>query len=143
MVLSVGFLRFVSSPEATQATGFRLLPRWDSPPTEHASLSLVTLWPGNPNAPHSGGRAVIVVQQSTQALLPLDRTGLSHMTRFGAEELIADTLVRAFPMVMRDELGNGGPQRLFSEQNQVVQAGFFDTPDESLGERIQIGGAGR
>src|SRR4051812_3646713 len=29
---------------ATQATGFRLFPRWDSPPTEHASLSLVALW---------------------------------------------------------------------------------------------------
>ena len=49
MVLSVGFLRFVSSPEATQATGLRLLPRWDSPPTEHASLSLDALWPENSN----------------------------------------------------------------------------------------------
>ena len=47
--LSVGFIRFVSSTNATQATGFRLLPRWDSPPTEHASLSLVALWPGNSN----------------------------------------------------------------------------------------------
>jgi hypothetical protein len=46
--LSVGFIRFVSSADATQATGFRLFPRWDSPPTEHASLSLVTLRSGNP-----------------------------------------------------------------------------------------------
>jgi hypothetical protein len=38
--LSVGFIRFVSSTNATQATGFRLFPRWDCPPTEHASLSL-------------------------------------------------------------------------------------------------------
>ena len=37
-VLSVGFIRFVSSANATQATGFRLFPRWDLPPTEHASL---------------------------------------------------------------------------------------------------------
>jgi hypothetical protein len=42
--LSAGFIRFVSSTNATQATGFRLFPRWDSPPTEHASLSLVALW---------------------------------------------------------------------------------------------------
>ena len=42
--LSVGFIRFVSSTNATQATGLRLFPRWDSPPTEHASLSLVALW---------------------------------------------------------------------------------------------------
>src|SRR5947207_8494521 len=50
--LSVGFIRFVSSTNATQATGFRLFPRWDSPPTEHASLSLVALcskkWSGSP-----------------------------------------------------------------------------------------------
>ncbi len=45
--LSIGFIRFVSSTNATQATGFRLFPRWDSPPTEHASLSLVALWSNN------------------------------------------------------------------------------------------------
>ncbi len=48
--LSIGFIRFVSSTNATQATGFRLFPRWDSPPTEHASLSLVALWSKNSNA---------------------------------------------------------------------------------------------
>jgi len=36
--LSVGFIRFVSFTNATQATGFRLFPRWDLSPTEHASL---------------------------------------------------------------------------------------------------------
>jgi len=51
--LSVGFIRFVSSTNATQATGFRLFPRWDSPPTEHASLSLVALWSENRHALHS------------------------------------------------------------------------------------------
>ena len=48
--LSAGFIRFVSSTNATQATGFRLFPRWDLPPTEHASLSLVALRSGNSNA---------------------------------------------------------------------------------------------
>jgi hypothetical protein len=47
--LSAGFIRFVSSTNATQATGFRLFPRWDSPPTEHASLSLVALCSKNSN----------------------------------------------------------------------------------------------
>ena len=32
MALSVGFIRFVSSANATQATGVRLFPRWDCPP---------------------------------------------------------------------------------------------------------------
>ena len=60
--LSIGFIRFVSSTNATQATGFRLFPRWDSPPTEHASLSLVALWPKNSCS------ALVELQQSTQAV---------------------------------------------------------------------------
>jgi hypothetical protein len=68
------------------------------------------------------GRTIIVVQQPAQTLLLLDHTDASHRTRFRAEELIAETLVRTFPMVMGDELGNGGPQRLFSEQKEAVQA---------------------
>ena len=52
---------------------------------------------------------MIIVQHSTQALLPLDRTSISYMTRFGAEELMADTLVRTFPMIMGHELVKGRP----------------------------------
>jgi hypothetical protein len=51
--LSVGFICFVSSADATLATGLRLLPRWDSPPTEHASLSLVALWSNYQNGSRS------------------------------------------------------------------------------------------
>jgi len=61
--LSAGFIRFVSSTNATQATGVRLFPRWDLPPTEHASLSLVALWSkkfmqrvGRTSTAHPGGR---------------------------------------------------------------------------------------
>jgi hypothetical protein len=39
MALSVGFIRFVSSADATQATGGLTLPPVGLPPTEHASLS--------------------------------------------------------------------------------------------------------
>src|SRR5260370_12935858 len=45
MALSVGFIRFVSSTNATQATGFLTFPPVGLPPTEHASLSLDALWP--------------------------------------------------------------------------------------------------
>ena len=58
------------------------------------------------------------------------------MPWFGVEESVPESLVRAFPVVIGNELGNGGPQTLFSEQNQAVPAGLLDTPDESLGERI-------
>jgi hypothetical protein len=60
------------------------------------------------------------------------------MTRFGAEELIAYSLVRAFPMVMGDELVKGDPQGLFSEQDQAVQTGLFDSSYKSLGMGIQV-----
>ena len=61
--LSAGFIRFVSSTNATQATGFRLFPRWDSPPTEHASLSLVAL-----GSKYSCG-VLIELEQTAEALV--------------------------------------------------------------------------
>ena len=60
--LSIGFIRFVSSTNATQATGFRLFPRWDSPPTEHASLSLVALWSKYSNS--------LITERCAGSLLP-------------------------------------------------------------------------
>jgi hypothetical protein len=56
------------------------------------------------------GRPVIVVQHSAQALSLLDRTGVSHMTWFRADELIAYTLMRPFRVVVRHELGNRSSQ---------------------------------
>ena len=49
MALSVGFIRFVSSTNATQATGSLTFPPVGLSPTEHASLSLDALWPKNSN----------------------------------------------------------------------------------------------
>jgi hypothetical protein len=69
----------------------------------------------------------------------LDHACLCKMARFGAEESVAESLVRAFRMVMGDELGNGGSQGLFSEQEEAVQAGFFDTAHKSFGMGVQIG----
>src|SRR5215467_13704487 len=44
MALSVGFIRFVSSTNATQATGSLTLSPVGLSPTEHASFSLDALW---------------------------------------------------------------------------------------------------
>lgn len=51
-------------------------------------------------------RPIVVVQQPAQTLLPLEHAGTAQMTRFGTEESVTQALVRALPMVMRDELGN-------------------------------------
>ena len=56
---------------------------------------------------HSGHLTIVIVQQATQALVPLDRASASKMTRFRAKQLIAETLVRTFPMVVSDELVQG------------------------------------
>src|SRR4051794_34772442 len=88
--------------------------------------------------PYSGGRPVIIVQHSAQSLSPLDRTGGSHVARLWLDQAVVQALMRAFFMIMSDELGKGGAQRLFSKQDQAVQAGFLDTAYESLRLRIQI-----
>src|SRR3954447_21158632 len=62
--------------------------------------SIDRVWPGKSNTPCSGGRPVVVVQHSAQTLLPLNPTGVSEVTWFGAEELVTETLVRAFLVVM-------------------------------------------
>src|SRR5215471_628643 len=48
MALSVGFIRFVSSTNATQATESLTLSPVGLSPTEHASFSLDALWSKNP-----------------------------------------------------------------------------------------------
>ena len=65
--LSVGFIRFVSSTNATQATGFRLFPRWDSPPTEHASLSLVALCSKISSGSPVGNRTFVHLRREMRA----------------------------------------------------------------------------
>src|SRR5215470_2329435 len=59
MALSVGFIRFVSSTNATQATGALTLSPVGLSPTEHASFSLDALWSKNPicmKSKDDGGR---------------------------------------------------------------------------------------
>jgi hypothetical protein len=93
----------------------------------------VPVWPRKTNTLYSSSRSVIIVQQAAQTLSPLDHTGHSHVARLGAEESMGQTLVMPFRVIMRHELGNGFPQRALAEQDQPVQAGFFDRAHESLG----------
>ena len=39
---------------------------------------------------------------------------------------------------MRDELPDGGPQRIFAEQNHSVQTAFLNTADEPLSVAVQV-----
>jgi hypothetical protein len=55
MALSVGFIRFVSSTNATQATGSLTFSPVGLSPTEHASISLDALWSKYSNALETKG----------------------------------------------------------------------------------------
>src|SRR4051794_12691311 len=66
--------------------------------------------------PRSGGRSVIVVHQTAQTLLPLDRAGASQVARLWFHESVAQTLVWALLMIMCYELGNRFSQRASPQQ---------------------------
>src|SRR5262245_14637427 len=64
MASSVGFIRFVSSPDATQATKVLTLPPVGLTPTEHASLSWTHSCANNPAAARYAQAAVDSSQYS-------------------------------------------------------------------------------
>src|ERR1022692_4125403 len=59
--------------------------------------------------------AIVVVQRASQALAPLDHACVSQMPRLRADESVRQALVIALGMIMRDEVLNGGPQRVLSK----------------------------
>jgi hypothetical protein len=44
----------------------------------------------------------------------------------------------ALQVIMIQKLANAGPQRIFTEQNHLLQAAFFDGPYKTLRVAIQI-----
>jgi hypothetical protein len=69
MALSVGFIRFVSSPDATQATGLPTLAPVGLTPTEHASLCWTYWFAKTPQA----GK-VLIIQPVPSTLQPMIET---------------------------------------------------------------------
>ena len=48
-----------------------------------------------------------------------------------------------FAMIVLDELGDGSPERPFTDENQPIEAGFLNCPYESFRVRVEIRGTGR
>jgi hypothetical protein len=48
------------------------------------------------------------------------------------------TLMIPFAMIVLDELGNGSPERPFTDENESVEAGLLDYPHEPLRECVEI-----
>ena len=68
----------------------------------------------------SGRDAVVVIQHAAQALAPLDYTGFSKMAHFWANEPVGQALVISLGVVVGDEILNGRPQRILSEQDPMT-----------------------
>ena len=87
--------------------------------------------------------SVVVLQQATEPLTRQDAAVADDLSRHRHDQLIAQALMVALVMIMLDELADGSPERLFTDENHPVQAGFLDRPYEALRVRIEIRGTGR
>ena len=82
----------------------------------------------------------LTVVELEQTAEPLTTFGLARSDhhRLGRDELVAETLVWPFVMVMVDEFSDGRPEMRFAEQHHSVQALGLDRLDEPFGERIGV-----
>jgi len=81
---------------------------------------------------------VIVVQQSAKSLASLNRSMAVGQIDLGSDQLIAESLMISFQMVMRHEFSDCCAQRAFTDENQSVQARLFDCSHKAFGVGVQV-----
>ena len=57
------------------------------------------------------------------------------------DQPVFQALMITFQMVMLQKLANAGPQRIFTEENHLLQAAFLNRPYKTFGIGIQIRGS--
>jgi hypothetical protein len=75
---------------------------------------------------------IVVIQHTAQSLAPPDCSRIRKVARFWNDQAVAQPLVIAFVMIMRNEFVNPFAQGILAKENHLIQAGFFDTAYESL-----------
>ena len=85
-----------------------------------------------------GSVSIVVVEQPTEPCPTADLAAVSRMRRVGQDQSVAESLVIAFMVIMRNKFLDRLAQRTFSEQNHSIQARLLDGPDESLRVGVQI-----
>src|SRR5262245_30921498 len=78
----------------------------------------------------SCGFSIIVAQQTTESLTGTDGAFIWKFCEFWLDDLVLQTLMVSFGVVMQGELTNSATQRRFSEKDHPLYAGFFDAPNE-------------
>ena len=58
---------------------------------------------------------------------------------FRLEDLVVESLVISFGVIMRGEFGNRFSQGRLAEENHVVQARFFNGPDKAFRKAFKLG----
>ena len=86
---------------------------------------------------------VIVVQHTAQSLASLDRSVELCQTGLRNNQLIAETLVIPFKVVMCCEFPDRLPQRALPEKDQSIQARFLARPHKAFRMGIQVWRTGR
>ena len=71
------------------------------------------------------------------------RTVRPHSVPCMNDQLIARPLMIPFVMIVLNELGDGSSERPFTDENQPVEAGFLDCPDEPFRVRVETRGMRR
>ena len=77
--------------------------------------------------------AVIVVQHSAQFLASLDRSVALCQICLRRNQLVTESLMIAFHMVMGHELPDCPPQRALAEQDQSIQTRLLDRSHKPFG----------
>jgi hypothetical protein len=82
--------------------------------------------------------AIIVAQQPTQALSSLDLAAVAPHARLWGNELIAETLVIALAVRMRQILSEHRVERSFAQQEPLAQRLLLDRANEPFAVRVQV-----
>ena len=83
------------------------------------------------------GRTVVVTEQATDSLVPVDVT-VSMLLWRTIDQHVAQPLVVPFAMVMRHELGERPSKVAFTERDDAIEAFLPDRAHKPLAVGIQI-----
>ena len=83
------------------------------------------------------GLTVAALQQAAEPLTACDLACSDHSYR-RRDELVAQSLVRPFFMIVICKFANGSAEVAFADEHQSIQALGLDRLDKPFGERVQV-----
>jgi hypothetical protein len=81
---------------------------------------------------------IIIIEHSAEAAAASNRSSAISKAGLRGDEHVADALMIPLAVIVSDELSNGDPQSVLSEQNHALQAGLLNAAYEPLGVAVQV-----